>query len=220
MPRGRWRISTPIKCRFRPRGCGGRSTIGCPMTSWCGPSSRWTVRLMRSRPRDPSGISISSGTILTGRFFLAIWRGIAGGRWIGRRWRRRRRNLSVKRISPASASRGIERQNTLRCVTACDVRWRGPRIVVAVEGTGFLWQMVRIMVGTLVDVGLGQYGAGRIREMLAAAGPAGGGADGAAAWVVFAVDWVFSGGSRPARFVRAIGRPNKRAPQAERLNNR
>ena len=63
---------------------------------------------------------------------------------------------------------GHKRITTVRNVLACSVSWRGPRIVVAVEGAGFLWHMVRIMVGTLVEVGLGQYPPGRIREMLAA----------------------------------------------------
>ena len=30
-------------------------------------------------------------------------------------------------------------------------------MIIGVEGNGFLWNMVRIMVGTLVQVGIGQY---------------------------------------------------------------
>ncbi len=63
---------------------------------------------------------------------------------------------------------GHGRNNALRSVSACDVSWRGPRIVVAVEGSGFLWQMVRIMVGTLVEVGLGRYPPQHIAQMLEA----------------------------------------------------
>jgi tRNA pseudouridine38-40 synthase len=43
---------------------------------------------------------------------------------------------------------------------------RGPKIVVAVEGSGFLWNMVRIMVGTLVEIGMGRLGSDVIRPML------------------------------------------------------
>jgi tRNA pseudouridine38-40 synthase len=41
-------------------------------------------------------------------------------------------------------------------------------LVIGVEGSGFLWNMVRIMVGTLVEVGLGRYRAEEIGQMLEA----------------------------------------------------
>lgn len=63
---------------------------------------------------------------------------------------------------------GHGRENTVRRVYACGVRGRGPRLIIGIEGAGFLWQMVRIMVGTLVEVGLGRYDASRVVQMLAA----------------------------------------------------
>ena len=63
---------------------------------------------------------------------------------------------------------GHGRVTTVRTVFRCDVSRRGPRVVVAVEGAGFLWHMVRIMVGTLVEVGLGRHGPGAITAMIAA----------------------------------------------------
>jgi tRNA pseudouridine38-40 synthase len=45
---------------------------------------------------------------------------------------------------------------------------RGPRIVIGVTGTGFLWNMVRIIAGTLVEVGLGKIDAEAMPEILAA----------------------------------------------------
>ena len=63
---------------------------------------------------------------------------------------------------------GHGRENTVRTVFACDVTFRAPKLVVAVEGSGFLWNMVRIMVGTLVEVGLGRYAAADVPAMLAA----------------------------------------------------
>jgi tRNA pseudouridine38-40 synthase len=63
---------------------------------------------------------------------------------------------------------GHGRENTVRTVLSCDVSARGPLLVVGVEGTGFLWNMVRIMVGTLVEVGLGRHTPEAIDAMLAA----------------------------------------------------
>lgn len=58
--------------------------------------------------------------------------------------------------------------STVRTVTTCDVSRRGPRIIIGVEGTGFLWNMVRIMVGTLVEIGMGRRAPEVIPEMIAA----------------------------------------------------
>jgi tRNA pseudouridine38-40 synthase len=63
---------------------------------------------------------------------------------------------------------GHGRESTVRTVLRCDVSRRGPLIVVGVEGTGFLWNMVRIMVGTLIEVGMGVHEPGDIDTMLAA----------------------------------------------------
>jgi tRNA pseudouridine38-40 synthase len=63
---------------------------------------------------------------------------------------------------------GHKRENTFRTVLACDVARRGPRLVVAVEGTGFLWNMVRIIVGTLVEVGYWRYRPEAVKGMLEA----------------------------------------------------
>jgi tRNA pseudouridine38-40 synthase len=63
---------------------------------------------------------------------------------------------------------GHGRENTVRTVYVCRICARGPRIVVGIEGSGFLWQMIRIMVGTLVEVGLGRYGPDDVQTMLEA----------------------------------------------------
>lgn len=86
---------------------------------------------------------------------------------------------------------GHGRQSTIRTVQDCRVSWdrglttergeerqgargdaesqaRNPLIVVGVEGEGFLWHMVRIMVGTLVEVGLGHHGPDDILKMIEA----------------------------------------------------
>ncbi len=63
---------------------------------------------------------------------------------------------------------GHGRENTVRTVYGCDVVARGTRLVIGIEGSGFLWNMVRIIVGTLVKVGIGQYTADDIPAMLSA----------------------------------------------------
>lgn len=66
------------------------------------------------------------------------------------------------------AKPGHGRESTVRTLLGCQVSARGPRIVVGVEGTGFLWNMVRIIVGTLVEVGHGRYDHQRVKDMLEA----------------------------------------------------
>jgi tRNA pseudouridine38-40 synthase len=60
------------------------------------------------------------------------------------------------------------RVNTVRTVHSVQVSRRGPKLVIGIEGSGFLWNMVRIMVGTLVEVGLGLFKPEDIPRMLAA----------------------------------------------------
>jgi tRNA pseudouridine38-40 synthase len=63
---------------------------------------------------------------------------------------------------------GHNRENTVRTIHACDVSWRKPRLIIGVEGSGFLWNMVRIIVGTLVEVGLDRSQPDDIPGMIAA----------------------------------------------------
>ena len=63
---------------------------------------------------------------------------------------------------------GPGREHTVRTVFACDVSFRSPKLIIAVEGSGFLWNMVRIMVGTLVEVGMGRQDPDAIPGMLTA----------------------------------------------------
>jgi tRNA pseudouridine38-40 synthase len=63
---------------------------------------------------------------------------------------------------------GHGRDNTVRTIFNCDVHARLPRIVIGIEGSGFLWNMVRIIVGTLVEVGMQRYTPAQISTMLGA----------------------------------------------------
>jgi len=62
---------------------------------------------------------------------------------------------------------GHGRECTVRTIHRCDVTRDGERVIITVEGNGFLWNMVRIIAGTLVEVGRGLFGPSRIDEILA-----------------------------------------------------
>lgn len=66
-----------------------------------------------------------------------------------------------------AANPGYAKASTVRTVTRCDVKKRGPLITFTLEGDGFLYKMCRGIVGTLVQVGLGKFPAEEIKAMLA-----------------------------------------------------
>lgn len=63
---------------------------------------------------------------------------------------------------------GHGRPHTVRTVTECSLHRRGPLLVIAVSGKGFLWNQVRIIAGTLVEIGLGRFAPDDVPRMLAA----------------------------------------------------
>lgn len=65
-----------------------------------------------------------------------------------------------------SANRGYEIPSTVRTLTRCDVRRRGPLLTFVIEGDGFLYKMCRGIVGTLVQVGRGRFSQEDVRHML------------------------------------------------------
>ncbi len=67
----------------------------------------------------------------------------------------------------AMASKGAERETTVRTVLRCEVERFFDEIRISVEGRGFLYNQVRNMVGTLVEVGRGHWEPGRVAEVLA-----------------------------------------------------
>jgi tRNA pseudouridine38-40 synthase len=86
--------------------------------------------------------------------------------------------LGIDRMNDASArlvgehdfegfcAAGHGRESTVRTIHRCDVQREGDRVVITVEGNGFLWNMVRIIAGTLVEVGRGRFEPERIDEIL------------------------------------------------------
>ncbi len=59
------------------------------------------------------------------------------------------------------------RSSTIRTVLRCDVTTDDPEVHIVIEGTGFLYNMVRIIAGTLVEIGRGRFEPGVIDRVLA-----------------------------------------------------
>jgi len=71
------------------------------------------------------------------------------------------------RAFSAIAGSGIEKEDTVRTVRRLDIVERGSRLRIEAEGNGFLYKMVRSLVGALVDVGLGRITPTDIEDILA-----------------------------------------------------
>ena len=66
------------------------------------------------------------------------------------------------------ASAADRRESSVRTIFHCDVTAEDKWIYVNVEGDGFLYNMVRNIVGTLVDVGAGRWKPEKINEIIEA----------------------------------------------------
>ena len=58
------------------------------------------------------------------------------------------------------------KKSTVRTIRAITVEENGPDLTLTFEGNGFLYNMVRILTGTLLEVGLGQRRAEEMAEIL------------------------------------------------------
>lgn len=66
-----------------------------------------------------------------------------------------------------SAFGGEERENTVRTLARLDLFADGPRLRVEAEADGFLYKMVRSLVGALAYAGMGKLSPARIEQLLA-----------------------------------------------------
>ena len=62
--------------------------------------------------------------------------------------------ILVSILSPSTEMSTVERM--IRTIYKAKVEKQGERIIIELTGNGFLYNMVRIIAGTLVDVGLGK----------------------------------------------------------------
>lgn len=51
---------------------------------------------------------------------------------------------------------GTSSKNTIRTIYKAEIKQEGERIITELTGSGFMYNMVRIIAGTIVDVGLGR----------------------------------------------------------------
>lgn len=79
--------------------------------------------------------------------------------------------LVGKKDFQSFASAADKRENTVRTIFRCDISNNEKEkdwVYVEVEGDGFLYNMVRNIVGTLVEVGVGRWKPEKINEILEA----------------------------------------------------
>lgn len=66
----------------------------------------------------------------------------------------------------AFKSSGTSSKNSVRTIYKAIVKQEGEKIIIELTGNGFLYNMVRIISGTLLDVGLGKIRAEEIPEII------------------------------------------------------
>ncbi|MFZ2145709.1 MAG: tRNA pseudouridine(38-40) synthase TruA [Sedimentisphaerales bacterium] len=76
--------------------------------------------------------------------------------------------LVGKKDFKSFASAADRREDSVRTIFRCDVTAEDKWIYVDVEGDGFLYNMVRNIVGTLVEIGRGRWKPEKINEILEA----------------------------------------------------
>ncbi len=64
------------------------------------------------------------------------------------------------------SSGGHERKTTVRTIYRLTVEEKGDDLVIEVSGDGFLYNMVRIIVGTLVDIGTGRLAKEQVKDII------------------------------------------------------
>ena len=65
-------------------------------------------------------------------------------------------------------SGGTPRETTVRTISSLEICERGDSIIIEVTGDGFLYNMVRIIVGTLIEVGSGKRMPDSVRDAIEA----------------------------------------------------
>ena len=61
---------------------------------------------------------------------------------------------------------GTSSKSSVRTIYSAKIELKEERIIIELEGNGFLYNMVRIIAGTIVDVGLGKIKPDEIPEII------------------------------------------------------
>lgn len=61
---------------------------------------------------------------------------------------------------------GAQAKSTVRTIRSVEVERFGDMVTIRISGEGFLYNMVRIIAGTLIEIGNGQYPPERMQEIL------------------------------------------------------
>jgi tRNA pseudouridine38-40 synthase len=69
-------------------------------------------------------------------------------------------------FSGFAAKRGKKEEDTIRTIRSVRVRKRGFVVNIEIDGDGFLYKMVRLMVGAMVRAGLGQMNRSEVVNQL------------------------------------------------------
>lgn len=135
--------------------------------------------LIRSIEPAPPGFDAIKSTVSKTYEYLVLNRpdrDVFGATLAFHRWQR----MDVERMNDAAqrlvgthdfasfARPGHGRETTVRTIHSFDVHRDGDLIRLRVRGSGFLWNQVRIMAGTLIEVGTGRFSADDVEGMLAA----------------------------------------------------
>jgi tRNA pseudouridine38-40 synthase len=136
---------------------------------------------LRAATRMPLGYNPRFDTVLKRYRYVLLCDSVHDPLLVGRAWRignlhtaqrleRLRRewaSFTGTHDFSAFASSADIRKNTERSMVALDVHQTGGQLALDVTGDGFLHHMVRIMVGTAVDVGRGRVPAGAVQRAFA-----------------------------------------------------
>lgn len=109
------------------------------------------------------------------RIYTAPTRSVTLNRQVYHYWRpldAYRMHQGAQRLVGTHDFRGLAqsadpRENTVRTIFRCDVATDGPEIHVTVQGSGFLYNMVRNIVGTLMEIGRGHWEPDRVDLIIA-----------------------------------------------------
>ncbi|MFH1836589.1 MAG: tRNA pseudouridine(38-40) synthase TruA [Candidatus Omnitrophota bacterium] len=72
-----------------------------------------------------------------------------------------------KREGTSHSLSSPRKRGSIRNIYRLDIKKRGPEIIIDIEGNGFLYNMVRNIVGTLVDIARGHIPPGSMKKILA-----------------------------------------------------